>query len=210
MTWKSITTASLSTIRPITWLSRWASGWWRLRQADGLPPNPQDFTAQAISGLLYKLTRQFGDNPSKLHEALNFTVEQGPAKNPILTVPSKWLEYSTGKNPTDDFRDRPILNRTGEGIRGIEGAKQMMTWSMNTMGAKDYFSIFTNRNNDDLGVVGQFVTGAPLLNRFIKISLITVIKKNSGPSSQPRSGLPLFIRAGTLTALKMLCGHIIT
>jgi superfamily II DNA or RNA helicase len=131
---------------------------------------PRDFTAQFISGLIYKLTRQFGDNPSKLHEALNYTVEQGPSDNPIFTVPATWLEYAQGKNPEDAFRDRPILNHTQEGLRGLEGAKGMATWSLNQVGARDAFNLTKLADDENDGFIATLALHTPLVNRFIKVS----------------------------------------
>tara|TARA_B100001123_G_scaffold5207_3_gene6729 strand:- start:4994 stop:7462 length:2469 start_codon:yes stop_codon:yes gene_type:complete len=131
---------------------------------------PRDFTAQFVSGLIYKLTRQFGDNPSKLHEALNYTVEQGPSDNPLISVPGKWLEYAQGRNPEDAFRDRPILNRTQEGLRGLEGAKGMATWSLNQMGARDAFNFTKLADDEQDGFIASLALHTPLVNRFLKVS----------------------------------------
>lgn len=131
---------------------------------------PRDFTAQFVSGLIYKLARQFGDNPSKLHEALNYTVEQGPSDNPIWTVPATWLEYAQGKNPEDAFRDRPILNNTQEGLRGLEGAKGMATWSLNQVGARDAFNFTKLADDENDGFIASLALHTPLVNRFLKVS----------------------------------------
>ena len=129
---------------------------------------PRDPASQLISGLVYKLTRQFGNDPRPIHEALRFTMEAGPASNPVITTPAKWIEYAQGKNPSDNFRDRPILTREGEVVQS-EGIKEMLLWSANQAGAKDYLNVF--RNNDDKpgGIVGTLST-LPVLSRFLKVT----------------------------------------
>lgn len=131
---------------------------------------PRDFASQLISGLVYKATRQFGDNPQPFHEALGYTTEQGPARNPIITIPHKWLDYVSGRNPEDGFRDRPILNRTEEKLRGMAGAKKMMHWTANQVGARDYFNFFMPKDEEPVGGVMGVLTVVPVMNRFFKVS----------------------------------------
>lgn len=131
---------------------------------------PRDFASQFISGLVYKTMRQFGDNPQKFHEAIGYTVEQGPARNPIITIPFAWKDYVAGRNPEDGFRDRPILNRTEEELRGVAGAKKMLHWTANQVGARDYFNFFMPDDEEPVGGVMGALTTVPVMNRFFKVS----------------------------------------
>ena len=129
---------------------------------------PRDFASQFISGLVYKTTRLFGDNPQKFHEAIGYTTEQGPAQNPLITIPVNWVAYAAGGNPEDGFRDRPILNRTEDELRGTAGAGKMLHWTANQVGARDYLSYIMPNPNDTDPVGGGMgvLTTAPVMNRF--------------------------------------------
>jgi len=129
---------------------------------------PRDPASQLISGLIYKTVRQFGDDPRPMHEALRFTLEAGPSDNPVITTPRKWIEFAQGKNPEDSFRDRPILTREGEAVT-TQGMREMMMWSVNQAGMRDYVHVFRKAQDRPEGVLG-ILTTLPVFSRFLKVT----------------------------------------
>ena len=99
----------------------------------------RDEASRVLSGMTYKLTRLLaGSSPEEVTDLLDFGAGQMPTVNPAVQIPIKWAQATTGKNPTDPFRGRPIMSRTEHGAGGVNRIKPMFKWTMKQTGMANF------------------------------------------------------------------------
>ena len=127
---------------------------------------PRDFTAQLLSGFTYKLIRSMGENPKPLNESFRLVGESLPSYNTFLELASKWSQYAAGRNPTDNFKGRPILNNDEGKAGGWPATRKMLIWSYNRTGLQDIYRFDAQTRTTAQSTLDSI----PALHRFIKIS----------------------------------------
>lgn len=128
---------------------------------------PRNESSRFISGLTYKLTRLLaGDSPEEWTDLLEFGAGSMPTVNPAVTIPAKWAEFASGRNPEDPFRGRPIVPRTEFEAGGWDSLKPMFLWTFDESGAGAFV-----KWNADAQTTTELVTSAiPGINRVVKTS----------------------------------------
>lgn len=108
---------------------------------------PMDETLRMMWGVNRRIIKQLAEKDaldSDLIDAsrdiLSFGAGQLPGVNPVWTVGKGWYEYTVGENPLDPFTQRPVLSKDEEAMRGSEGIKKMVWWTMKKSGVANFVS----------------------------------------------------------------------
>lgn len=135
---------------------------------------PRDETSRFFSAMTYKATKAIADqvmgNPGQPNalptELFAFGAGVVPSPTPVLNVASGWKEYLSGRNPTDPFRNRPVIGAREFKAGGFPAVGDMMTWTLSQSGVLNLF-----RYNPQSETIGELVTsGLPVANRLVKVS----------------------------------------
>lgn len=90
---------------------------------------PHEDTHRLLASVTWKLSE---GQPAAAFSELVGQLPFNP--NPYLAMGSKWLQYLQGQNPTDDFRNRPIIEANAFKAGGVPALAGMAHWTANQFG----------------------------------------------------------------------------
>ena len=152
---------------------------------------PNDETGRFLGGLAWKTftgaTNDVAWN-ADVAQIFEYTGGNLPSMTPTVTVPYTLWRYSTGANPYDAFRGRPILPDTVHEAGGMRANIAMLKWTFNAVGGGIIrrFSV-TDRVPQEKTTIEKVVK-IPIIGgvigRFLKVSdygtkeMLTQVAKN--------------------------------
>jgi len=134
---------------------------------------PPGYTMSFPQSLLWKLSGVYSEEPQKWQQILDIAADQLPNMSPGIKVGMKWEQFLTGKNPYDEWLDRPIVPETEYKAGTWPALKSMIFWTIDQSGQLK-ISSYNKPENTTTEVAFKTM---PLLNRFIKISDYGMVEK---------------------------------
>ncbi|HET6497136.1 MAG TPA: hypothetical protein VFH61_17440 [Thermoleophilia bacterium] len=133
---------------------------------------PQDETSRVIGGAITKLLT--GDNVvDALQDATRYMGDQGPGWNPVATLALEAVQYLSGGNPYDSFRERPAVPERIREAGGAESHKAFGKWLWNRYGGSFIYR-FDSDNPTEVKTWGEKFLQLPFISdtagRFLRIS----------------------------------------
>jgi GGDEF domain-containing protein len=149
---------------------------------------PQDETGRIMGGLATKLFTG-RDFISSLQDASQYTGDQGPGWNPALTFSSEVLQYISGGNPYDSFREKQAVPERIQEAGGSASHKAFSKWLWNRYGGSFIYR-FRYDNPEEVQTELEKVIDLPFvgdtMGRFIRVSDYGLVQKLQKASKEAR------------------------
>lgn len=128
---------------------------------------PQDENSRLIGGLFWKMLNYEGNLAKNLSDILSFGAGNVPGPAPGPQVLSKWIQYGSGLNPRDSFRDQNILTEEEHSAGGMRGFEPMVRWTINESGL---VNVDVHDRLKDEPIHKTVIGVLPIINKFIRIT----------------------------------------
>lgn len=93
---------------------------------------PLDYDERLLHALLWNVLNSVKNKKVDVGDFMQEFTNLIPGLSTSISVPMKWKQYLEGKNPVDDYRGSPILNKDEAIARGFKhGLLPMIEWSWN-------------------------------------------------------------------------------
>jgi hypothetical protein len=95
---------------------------------------PHDESGRLISAILWKMLNFIKDKKvESLNDIFSIGAGQLPSISPAIEIPGKWIDYLSGKNPTNEHTGRNIVDDKSWKIGGGDALNKMVEWTLNKM-----------------------------------------------------------------------------
>lgn len=133
---------------------------------------PQDETGRIVGGLVWKAMTG-GDPTETMTNIIDFTAGQAPGLNPMAQMIWATVEYASGRNPYDSFRQRHALNEQVFLAGGPQKHKEFAKWVANQLGAGVVYRFKPGGiqgNKSELEKILGYPLVSNVVGRFIKVT----------------------------------------
>lgn len=142
---------------------------------------PQDETGRVVGGLFYKLLSDDRKGLAELAKnAVRYMGDQGPGLNPMIECVGNTLQYLTGVNPYDTFRERNAIPETEWKAGGWPAHKAFGKWLWNNYGGSFIYRFRSDNPVAAKSEVEDFLQlpfMGDLAGRFVKVSDYGLVEK---------------------------------
>lgn len=136
---------------------------------------PQDEMGRLIAGLAWKLLNSTDNEQNVVKDfadIASFTGGQLPSPSPVITSGTATMQYLSGQNPYDWFRNREVLTDDQLKAGGMYSLKPFLGWLFNQSGGGVFYHFTQTPPKDQSGPEKFF--NLPLVGniagRFVKVS----------------------------------------
>ncbi len=132
---------------------------------------PQDETGRFVGGVFWKLMRN--EQPRIFTSLVDYMAGQVPTVHPAAELLAATVEYASGRNPYDHFRQRPIIDERVFLAGGARKHREFAKWASNQFGGGIVYR-FGYSGVEQAKTTLEKIVDAPItsniVGRFVKVS----------------------------------------